>query len=134
MSAPVLLQRFSLDGTLVGEGSLALQLTNPSAVGTPNYITGPIPGTKGLSLSNYAGLQVPFNAALNFDFTDTFSIGCWLTSSQPGSNNFGFGNYSNYKGMTLTFLYDGSSIQYNYSNVPNYVYSSTTLDYNKSSL
>jgi FG-GAP repeat/Concanavalin A-like lectin/glucanases superfamily len=77
---PVLLQRYSFNGTLVSEGSLALALVNPSSTWpSPTYVAGPVPGSSALVKSTASTyVRLPFSNNLNFANNTTFSLGGWF--------------------------------------------------------
>ena len=87
MSAPVLLQRYSFDGTLEGSGSLALALDSPTTtLGTAQYASGPIAGTQALSCVNKY-VKLPPSPALAFTTTTPFSIGGWFYTTAVANGN-----------------------------------------------
>jgi hypothetical protein len=107
MSA-TLLQRYSFNGILTGDGSLNLALQNTSTtLGTPTYTTGPVAGTQAIVISSTSYITLPYDISLNFTTTNaSWSFGLWVYSTndtggyltnQATTNGDGIeaGNYSN---------------------------------------
>jgi hypothetical protein len=85
MSA-TLLQRYSFNGTLTGEGSLNLALQNTATtLGTPSYTTGPVAGTQALIVPITKYLTLPYNSSLDFTGSSIFSFGGYFFVEASGA-------------------------------------------------
>jgi FG-GAP repeat/Concanavalin A-like lectin/glucanases superfamily len=85
---PALLQRYSFDGSLTGDGSLNLALQNTaSTLGTPTYAAGPVANTQSLVVPAGKYLQLPYATSLDFKNTVPFSMGGWSLISASASSN-----------------------------------------------
>jgi hypothetical protein len=119
MSA-TLLQRYSFNGTLTGEGSLNLALQNISTtLGTPTYTTGPVAGTQALAIPTSGQyLELPYNVGLNFSSTSSWSYGGWIYDTS--GVGYYFSNvdpsitmgqeFQNYQNNTYYYYYTPSQI------------------------
>ncbi len=74
------LQQFTFDNTIIGTGSLALALVNPSTTlgSTPTYISGPVSGSAIVIPNSSSYLILPYNSSLSFSNNANFSVGGWF--------------------------------------------------------
>lgn len=110
--AAVLLQRYSFDGTMAGEGSLNLALQNTgTTLGTPSYASGPVAGTQALVITTGKYLSLPYSTSLDFTSTSTFSVGGWFYVDTNATNPALFSNsgLANQSGLQFYFYSSGNA-------------------------